>query len=299
MPDFDLALAPTLEMLLRERSVTRAARALGRSQPAISRELAVLRAQLGDPLLIRTSGGLSLTPRGEQLLVDLPHALAQVRRAVAGPVFDPSVASGAYRVSMSDYEAAILLPRVLVLLEEQAPRIQIAIVQRHRPAIEGALNGGDVALAVGRFVRPGPLLHYRALFSDEFVLVADSMHHDLNRLNDLDYLLNLFFVLVTPGNSGEFRGLVDDQLEAMGRGRAVRLSTPHFTTLPALITGQQVVAFAPGKLFTALALPKSIGLCPSPLPATTFEVGLLWHQRTHRDPASMWLRQIFIEAAAG
>ena len=206
IPDFDLALAPALEMLLRERSVTLAARALGRSQPAISRELAALRVQLGDPPLIRTSGGLTLTPRGEQLLVDCPHALAQVRRAVAGPLFEPFLANDAYGVSMSDYEAAILLPRVLSLLEQRAPRMQIAIVQRHRPAVEAALNSGDVALAVGRFVRPGPLLHYVSLFSDEFALIADRAHHELARSGDVDHLLKLSFVLVAPGTTVSFAG---------------------------------------------------------------------------------------------
>jgi DNA-binding transcriptional LysR family regulator len=297
VPDFDLALAPALEMLLRERSVTRAARALGRSQPAISRELAALRVQLGDPLLIRTTGGLSLTPRGEQLLIDLPHALAHVRRAVAGPVFDPSVATAAFRISMSDYEAAILLPRVLARLEEQAPRMQIAVVQRNRTVVEAALNGGEVALAVGRFVRPGSLLHYRSLFDDDFVLIADRDHHDISQLGDLDYLLSLPFVLIAPGNIGEFRGLIDDQLDRLQRGRFVRLSLSQFTVLPGLIAAQRTVAFAPARLVTALTLPASIALCPSPLRTSPFQVGLLWHQRTHRDAAATWLRQIFIEAA--
>lgn len=293
MPDFDLSLAPALEVLLRERSVTRAARLLGRSQPAISRELAALRIQLGDPLLVRTSSGLTLTPCGERLLAELPHALAQVRRVLEGSAFDPFVAKGTYRVSMSDYEAAVLLPRVLAVLDERAPRLRIAVVQRHRPAVEAALNSGDVSLAVGRFIRPMPTLHHRPLFSDEFVLIADRDHHDADCLQDQDYLLGLPFVLISPGNSGDLRGLVDDQLDTTKRSRFVRLSTPHFATLPGLIAGKRTVAFAPAKLLAALTLPKSVVWYTSPLPVDRFEVSLLWHERTQGDPASIWMRQLF------
>ena len=120
-----------------------------------------------------------------------------------------------------------------------------------------------------------------------------------DRVSNPTYLLDLPFVLIAPGNGGDLRGLMDDHLNDAGQSRFVRLSTPHFTTLPGLIAGQRAVAFAPRKVLTALTLPDTIAVISSPVSNETFEIGLMWHQRTHRDPASHWLRELFIEASAG
>ena len=297
MQQFDLALAPTLEMLLRERSVTRAARALGRSQPAISRELATLRRQLGDLLLVRTSAGLNLTPRAETLLAELPLALAQLNSVMRGAAFDPLIATGIYRVSMNDYEAALFLPYVLRELIEKAPRLRIAVVQRHRPAVEAALNSADISLAIGRFVRPGPLLHHQSLIADEFVLIVARDRHDPTRLQDLDYVLALPFVLIAPGNAGDMRGLMDTRLDDLGKSRFVQISVPHFAMLPSLIATTDAVAFVPKRLLPIVDS-QSVDIYDLPLPTDQFEIGMLWHQRSHQDPASRWIRMLFAEAAA-
>jgi DNA-binding transcriptional LysR family regulator len=294
---FDLALTRTLETLLRERSVTRAARLLGRSQPAISRELVALRKQLDDPLFIRTNSGLMLTPRAEALAAELPHALEQLHSVMRGAVFDPALATGTFRISMSDYEAAVLLPNILRVLADHAPRMRVAIIYRNRPVVEAALNSGDVGLAIGRFDRPGPLLYRKTLFDDEFVMIAGSGREDSKRFGNLDYVLGLPFVRISPSNAGDVRGDVDKRLDELGKSRFVQLSVPHFAVLPSLITSTRYVAFVPKRLVSAMRNTHSIETYNLPLAVDHFEIGMLWHQRTHRDPAFIWLRQLFVEAA--
>jgi DNA-binding transcriptional LysR family regulator len=294
---FDLALAPTLETLMRERSVTRTARVLGRSQPAISRELAALRRQLGDPLFVRTSSGLMLTPRAEALAAELPQALEQLHSVMRGTTFDPAVATGTFTISMSDYEAALLLPHLLRELSERAPRVRIAIIYRNRPLIEAALNGGDVGLAIGRFDGAGPLLHHQLLFDDELVLIAGRGRHDPERLSSLDYVLGLPFARISPSNAGDVRGDVDTRLDELGKGRFVQLSVPHFAVLPTLIANTQCVAFVPARLVSAMGNTQLIDIYDLPLAVDRFEISMLWHQRTHRDAASVWIRRLFAEAA--
>jgi DNA-binding transcriptional LysR family regulator len=295
---FDLALAPTLKTLLRERSVTRTARLLGRSQPAISRELAALRKQLNDPLFIRTSSGLMLTPRAEALAAELPHALELLQGIMRGAVFDPASATGTFRVSMSDYESAVLLPHVLQVLAEQAPRLRIAIIYRNLPVVEAALNSGDIGLAIGRFDRPGSLLHRQMLFDDEFVMIAGRGREDSQQFSNLDYVLGLPFVRISPSNAGDTRGDIDKCLDDLGKSRFVQLSVPHFVVLPALIASTQCVAFIPKRLVSAMRNTHSIATYDLPLAVDRFEIGMLWHQRTHRDAAFIWIRQLFAEAAS-
>lgn len=294
----DLALLPTLDALLRERSVTRAARALGRSQPAISRELASLREQFGDLLLVRTKAGMTLTPRAQALQADLARVLGDARSLLTPTRFDPAEATCEFRVSMNDYEAAVLLPEVCARLRREAPRTRMAVVQRRRKEAEDAVACDDIHLAIGRFVAPGPLLHQADLFEDEFLVFGCKDRAIQRDPRDLDSLLSSEFVIVSPGNTGDFEGLFDDALRALGRERIVVFSVANFLLLPALLASGDVLALAPRSLGSTLEAFGLSGVAP-PLPMPRFGVSMLWHQRRRSDPASMWLRALFVDAARG
>ncbi|WZB75692.1 LysR family transcriptional regulator [Achromobacter insuavis] len=109
----DLNLLVVLDALLHERNLTRAAARLPMSQPAMSHALARLRTLLGDPLFHRTRGGLRPTPHALALETPLRDVLAQVRRLLAGAVFEAAASRRAFRLAMSDYGASVLLPPLM------------------------------------------------------------------------------------------------------------------------------------------------------------------------------------------
>jgi len=117
----DLNLLVVLDALLHERHLTRAAARLPMSQPAVSHALARLRTLLGDPLFHRTRGGLRPTPHALALEAPLRDVLAQVRRLLAGAVFDPAASRRTFRLAMSDYGASVVLPPLVRRLRAQAP----------------------------------------------------------------------------------------------------------------------------------------------------------------------------------
>lgn len=124
----DLSLLPVLEALIEERHVSRAALRLNRSQPAVSHALARLRDIFNDPLLVRGEGGLQPTTRALQLAEPLGEALALMRSMVAQPSFNAEQCHRHFRLSLSDYGAAILLPTLASRLRKSAPLVDLSIV---------------------------------------------------------------------------------------------------------------------------------------------------------------------------
>ena len=122
----DLNLLVTLDALLREKSVTRAARDVGLSQPAMSHALARLRELLGDALLVRAGRRMETTPRAEALRQPLASALAHVREVFeGGPRFDPTTSQRQFRISGGDLAELVLLPPLAARLSERARGIDL------------------------------------------------------------------------------------------------------------------------------------------------------------------------------
>ena len=148
----DLNLLVTLQALLAERHVTRAAVRLNKSQPAVSHALAQLRKHFDDPLLVRREKGLTLTAKAQQLAEPLDQALDGLNCLLAMPDFDPSKASRRFRLALSDYAARIMLPHLARHLRSAAPGIDLAVSQgSSREALIGQLVDGEIDLALSIF----------------------------------------------------------------------------------------------------------------------------------------------------
>src|SRR5690349_1741869 len=145
----DLNLLVTLEALLTERSVTRAARRLHLSQPSVSVQLRKLRQIFGDPLLSAVSGGMSPTTRGQALLPALRSTLADMRRLLSQTgSFDPGTAQITWQIAAADYaEYAILLP-LFARLRRVAPEIRIAVRGVGHVRMAKQLDSGAIDLAL-------------------------------------------------------------------------------------------------------------------------------------------------------
>src|SRR5688572_15996037 len=147
----DLNLLVVLEALLAERSVTRAARRLGLSQPAVSNALGRLRALIGDPLLVRTQKGMEPTPRALELGLPIGQALDGIRRALsASAAFDPRRSAFTFRVRSADSLELSLLSRLIGQLEQQAPLVDV-VVSRASDTTEEDLRSGRIDLYLGNW----------------------------------------------------------------------------------------------------------------------------------------------------
>lgn len=284
----DLNLLVTLDALLADLNVTRAAERLHLSQPTVSLQLSRLREALGDPLLLPGPRGMRPTARAEALRAPLRRALETLRLAIApADAFDPALASHTWRIAATDYtESAILLP-VLAALRQEAPHTRLAVLNLAPGALVRQAERGEIDMAF-HIADQAPLaLHRRSLFMERYVLAGRVDHPRLNRRLTLEAFCELEHVIVSPDGGG-FAGPTDAALAELAMGRKVVLSVPHFMFLEALLAKTDLVAMVPARVVAGNSRLKVV---EAPLPIKGFEMLMLWPERVHREPGHQWLRQ--------
>ncbi|WP_285961093.1 LysR family transcriptional regulator [Pseudomonas tohonis] len=289
----DLNLLVTLDVLLAEHNVTRAAERLNFSQPSVSVHLAKLREIFDDPLLLPGPRGMRPTARAEELREPLRQALEALERAVApASPFDPAQARDTWRVAATDYgESAILLP-ALAGLRAAAPGTRIAVVEMAPSRIARQAEIGDIDLAF-HTVEGSPLnLRRRTLFAERYVLAGRTGHPRLKRRPTLKQFCTLDQVIVSPDGGG-FSGVTDAALAEHGLERRVVLSVPHFLFLRSVLESTDLVAMLPERL---VGNSGTLQVVDAPLEVPGYEMAMLWHERSHRDPAHQWLREQIVKA---
>ena len=285
----DLNLLVALDALLAERNVTRAAARVRLSQSAMSAALGRLRALFGDPLLLRTAGGMLPTSKGQELVAPVRQVLAEIGRIVQRPErFDPAVADRTFTIAASDYVEYAILPRLVDFLEARAPRARLAVRPMDFGAVGRQLESGDVDLGILGAAFAPPTVRSRPLFVERFVCIVRRGHPRVGERVTLDDYCALDHVLVSP-SGGAFTAPADDALAALGRTRHVRLSVPHFLLVAEILTRSDMIAVLPERL--ARGYGERFRVFDLPFELAPFSVVAIWHERTHRDAALAWLRQ--------
>jgi DNA-binding transcriptional LysR family regulator len=285
----DLNLLVTLEALLTERNVTRAARRLHLSQPSVSIQLRKLREMFSDPLLSPVAGGMVPTTRGQALLEPVRAALAGMRAILQKqPRFDPATAGITWQIAAADYaEYAILLP-LLTRLRASAPGVRIAIREASHSRMIKQLDSGAIDLGFMALDAPPERSHHRILFKEGYLLVARKGHPGLRGKLTLPLLSQLDYVVVSPDGGG-FRGITDSILESRGFSRRVVLSVPHFLFVPEVLARTDLVAMLPSRLISKRS--RGLQILTPPVVIPPYDMAMIWHERSHADPAHSWLRE--------
>ena len=148
---FDLNLLKVFDEVMAERSLTKAARHLSLTQPAVSNALRRLREALGDELLVRKGRGLEPTARGLELWPGVREALGGIQAALAPSVFNPATADNAFVLAMADATAAELMPGLVAVMGEEAPGVSLRIVPLTTRDPRKLLDEGQADLAIGHF----------------------------------------------------------------------------------------------------------------------------------------------------
>ncbi|MGF6932654.1 DNA-binding transcriptional LysR family regulator [Paraburkholderia sp. UCT70] len=289
----DLNLLVTLDVLLEEHNVTRAAERLNFSQPSVSVHLAKLRDVFGDPLLLPGPRGMRPTAKAQALREPLREALDALQRAVAPTSpFHPAAATQTWRIAATDYaESTIILP-MLAGLRAVAPGTRLAIVEAVPPRLARQAEQGDIDIGFHTSEGAPEGLRRRVLFAERYVLVGRAGHPKLKRRPTLAQFCKLEHVIVSPDGGGFF-GVTDETLAKVGLARKVVLSVPHFLFMQSVLASTDLVGMLPARLVRGT---DALRMVEPPVEVPGYEMAMLWHERVHRDPAHQWLRE-FIAAS--
>jgi DNA-binding transcriptional LysR family regulator len=294
----DLSQLQVLDTLLRELSLTRTADVLGMSQPTVSRILARLRQHFGDPLFVRAGQQMQPTARALELAEPLAAVLAGVRQLQAGSApFDPATSERCFRLYMVDGGVVHVLPRILLGLERSAPMVGIRTVQCDPRELELQLEQGRIDLALGSFPQLLNNIHQRPLWLESYATIMRRGHPAVRTLDRHAFCAQRH-VLVSMGDANHEYAAAGHILDAMLPNSAVLCHVPSFTSAAHIVLHTNAVATLPRRLAHALADDLGLDLVDTPVELPPLQLAMYWHERSHRDPASRWLRGVVRQALA-
>jgi DNA-binding transcriptional LysR family regulator len=289
----DLNLLHTLDILLREESVTRAARRLRLSPSAMSRALGRLRSVTGDDLLVRAGRSLVPTPRAVEMREKV-GALVQEAHALLRPAegLDLSTIERGFTLRTSDGFPETFGAALIGRVRDEAPGVRLRFVRKLDKDSEG-LRDGSVDFETGVVGgTAGPEVRAQALFTDRYIGVVRA-HHPLAR-GAVTAEAYASFGHVIAWRQGLDLGQVDACLGAAGLRREIVASADGFAAAVALARGSDLVATVPER--HSWGLRDGMHSFAIPLPIEPFTISLLWHPRLDGDPAHRWLRRCIREA---
>lgn len=291
----DLNLLVALDAMLRERHVTRAARAIGLSQPAMSSALARLRALFDDDLFVRTSAGMLPTPRAEALTEPLRQVLSQIERLLdTDHSFVPDTSSRRFVVRLSDLLGDLLLPRLMTKITATAPGVSLDVLHLSPPQTCDALERDEIDAAVSMGLEQTATIHRQLLMRDRMVCIMRRGHPLAEGTLSLRRFLGARHLKVSMSPT-DFR-FVDDVLAKHGARRDIALNVPHWLLVPEVVATTDYVSVMPA-LFASTIRDEQLVTRELPFASASFDWCLYWHRRHDNEPANRWLRQSIVEAS--
>lgn len=293
MNDLDLNLIPHLVAIEETRNVSRAAERLGVSQPRVSTALARLREYFNDPLFVRTARGMEPTPRTLALVPAAREALARIERGMLDRQhFDPSTSSETFSIALSDVGEIVFLPRLLQAFAQQAPNANLRSVSASHGHVGRGLEAGEIDLAIGYFpdLRGNNFFQQR-LFSHRFICLMRRDHPFAREPLTLERFLACGHAVVRA--EGRSQEILENHLDRERVRRRAVLETPHFMSLPFILSRTDLIATVPHAIgFAYVAEHASITLAEPPLALPRFDLKQHWHRKFHNDARTKWLRGV-------
>jgi DNA-binding transcriptional LysR family regulator len=288
----DLNLLPIAFALYDELSVSRAARLLGMSQPAVSMALRRMRETFDDPLFIRVASGVAPTPRAHAIIQAARPLVARLQEdLLTGQTFDPATSTRPFTVALSDVGEMAFLPILLGPLRSQAPHCAVRASSAAPAQLSHELEKGEIDVAVGYFrALTSKNFRHRRLSTHRFacLLRADNPIR-AERLSAPDFLAAEHIVVREDGRSQE---VVERFFERRRVRRTVAVYASHFLGVPFVVASSNLIATVPYAVaqdFARMSRQLAVALPPFEMPG--FELKLHWHRRFDNEPRNRWLRE--------
>jgi DNA-binding transcriptional LysR family regulator len=301
----DFNLLVVLSALLEERNVTNAGEKIGLSQSATSHALGRLRQVFNDPLLVRSPKGMVLTPRALELVEPLQKILLNIEQLVQPTVFEPKTAQGTIHVAASDYSVVVVLPKILNLVCDNAPHLNLECHHWGSDILDNLRNGGiDLGLGVLNLPQPSEL-KFQTLFVEDLVSVVRSDHPITQTDVTIESYVAWPHASITIPNSPASPIMhspikhVDNALSDLGVKRRVMLKLPHFLAAPVIVAQSDLILTLPRRIAMLFANYTNLALLEPPIELGKYDYMQFWHERCDYDPQHIWLRDLIVSQIQG
>ncbi|MEO7735501.1 MAG: LysR family transcriptional regulator [Kofleriaceae bacterium] len=289
----DVNLVVALHALLKERSVTRAAKRLRLGQSAVSHALGRLRRQFADPLLLQVGRQMVLTERARSLLGPVQDAVARLEHVFLHTrTFDPRTTSRTFRVAATDNLSFYLLPRLAARLATEAPQVAIR-VEHLEAAWASQLAAGDLDLKLGREYPVADGLRSEHLRIERLVCVVARDHPLRKRritLAEYAELRHLAFLAGTPG-SELAASSIDERLREHGLRRRVIMTLEHLLVAPFVVAASDLALTASERIVQPFMRSLRLRRLELPIALRSYGLSQVWSERVDQDAGHQWLRR--------
>lgn len=285
----DLNLLHVFDTIYREGSLTRAAKALHLTQPAVSHSLSRLREHFDDPLFTRQGNQMVPTPLARRFLESMKPALNQIQGAVNQfHAFDPASQRKTYSLGLRDVLESTFLP---TLMQRLAPYPELEIVSRRIPRreMETQLAAGKLDFAVDVLLPVSNQTSHELLRRDRLVVLAREGHPLASSSLDMIGYLSARHVLVSSRTEGP--GIEDFELSRLGVQRSIRLRCQHYYAACRVVEATDLLLTMPETYARIISQRANITIMNPPADLPSLDVHLYWHKAYDREPALTWFRK--------
>ena len=290
----DLNLLVVFDAIMREKHVTRAARRIGMTQPAVSNALNRLRHIAKDELFIRSSVGVSPTARALELGPPIRQAINLVENAFDPKSFDPANSTDEFNIAISNYTASILFPELANLLEKEAPNINVRSKQLGDVDLLKELEAANIDFVIaGQQLQETANFISNHLYDEDFVCIVRKGHPFAKKkqLSIKEFSESKHLMVATTGKAF---GFVDYLLEAKGLKRRVAMTVNQFLVAPAIIRQSNMILTVSKRVAEKFRL-DSVKVFPLPLLTNPLKLKIIWHKRSDTNPGNKWIRNKIID----
>ncbi|MGB1143190.1 MAG: LysR family transcriptional regulator [Glaciecola sp.] len=302
----DLNLLVYLDVLLREGSVTKAANQLSITQPAMSNGLKRLRDLFKDPLLVRTSDGMTPTKRALELQPTIRDVLSKLESSIQPETeFNPETSTRTFRIMASDYAESTLLLELIEEFSYKAPNITLDLITPSDVTFHD-VEQGKVDMAINRFDELPLSFHQKVIWYDQFACVLNKNNPRCENFNLDNYLSGQHIWVSKTGfgigvgidpNEVQKLGWVDAELTKIGKQRQIRVFTRHYHAALQLAKTQNLIATLPSRAAKIFKDDPDIVVLPPPFDIPPIALKMAWSALLQHDAGHIWLRRLIADVS--
>lgn len=299
--NFDLNLLKVFDAIFTSRNVTRAAQVLCLSQPAVSHALSRLRREVGDPLFVRSGNEMTPTQKAIDLAPAVHDMLVQLSDLLGNQTFDPQTSSAIFRIGISDFGEYILAQLFAKIMHEEAPHVRFFISGFDDISYQAALGSGalDIVATIQQTVGPG--IHVHTTPPQKLVGVVRKGHPlaDKSPTKSQFKQVGMLATIATTKPTNQFEGPLETLLQKTGIVGPVTYATSHFFAVPTILANSDLLMVQTDGYARALCSDHPLSIIHLPVNLPRIERQIIWHERTHNNPAQRWMREKILNRING